>query len=113
MAKKQQQKEDFFISVTDPSLVRRNLLESSQQIVEGMKSYEKYKKLKLEKIKKIDTLKELLITIKENTSKLRAYLPTVKETVQKKEERAPNITLLELEQLNSEIRKLENDLNIK
>lgn len=113
MAKKQSKQENFFISITDPSLVRRNILESSQQIVEGMKSYEKYKKLKLEKLKKIDTLKELLMNIKENTSKLRAYLPTVKETAQKQEQRAPNITLLELEQLNTEIRKLENDLNLK
>ncbi len=113
MAKKQPKQEDFFISIIDPSLVRRNLLESSQQIVEGMKSYEKYKKLKLEKLKKIDALKEVLVNIKENTSKLRAYLPTVKETVQKKEERAPNITLLELEQLNTEIKKLEHDLNLK
>ncbi|MFA6888852.1 MAG: hypothetical protein WC254_05135 [Candidatus Woesearchaeota archaeon] len=113
MAKKQQQRDDFFISITDPSLVRRNILESSQQIVEGMKSYEKYKKIKLEKLKKIDELKQLLVVIKENTFKLRAYLPTVKETVQEKEQRTPNITLLELEQLNSEIRKLETDLNIK
>lgn len=113
MAKKQKKRDDFFISITDPSLVRRNLLESSQQIVEGMKSYEKYKKIKLGKLKKIEELEQVLASIKESTYKLRAYLPTVKETVQEKEQRTPNITLLELEQLNSEIRKLETELNIK
>lgn len=112
MAKK---KDEFFVNIPDSSVLRRNILESSQQIVEAMKSYEKYKQIKLEKLRKIEQLKNILNTMRENAAKLRGFLPTVKSIPQQKQkqERIPNVTLLELEQLNAEIKKLEDELNIK
>ncbi len=106
-------KEDFFINISDPTVLRRNILESSQQIIEAMKSYEKYKQVKLQKLKKIEELKSMLNAMKGNAVKLRGYLPTVKSMPKEKEEKIPNITLLELEQLNAEIKKLEDELNLK
>ncbi len=114
MAGKKQMRVDdelFFINIPDPKEVRKNLLESSQQIVEGMKSYEKYKKIKAEKLKKIEALKAMTGQIRENAGKLRACLPTVKGLPEKvREEKMPHITQIELEQLNIEIKKLEEEL---
>jgi gas vesicle protein len=104
-------KELFFIRVQDPKEVRKNLLEASQQMVEGMKSYEKYKKIKWEKLQKLDTLKKTTVHIKELASQLRASLPTIKGAPDMKRERLLSHTAeIELEQLNAEIKKLEEDL---
>ena len=78
-----------------------------------MKSYEKYKKIKAEKLKKIEELKTILANVRENAAQLRKCLPGTKAIKEQKEERVPNITVLELEQLNAEIRKLEAELNVK
>ncbi|MEK6921632.1 MAG: hypothetical protein AABX82_07125 [Nanoarchaeota archaeon] len=114
MAGKKQMRVDdelFFINIPNPKEVRKNLLESSQQIVEGMKSYEKYKKIKAEKLKKIDALKAITVQIRENAGKLRACLPTVKGLPEKARiEKMPHVTQIELEQLNIEIKKLEEEL---
>ncbi len=105
--------EIFFMNITDPKDVRKTLLETSQQIVEGMKSYEKYKKIKATKLKNIETLKSITTQIRENVGKLRACLPTVKGLPEKiKEEKLPHVTQIELEQLNTEIAKLEEELKL-
>ena len=110
---KKQQDELFFINVPDPTGVRRTLLETSQQIVHAMKSYEKYKKIKMEKLKKIDTLKATTAQIKENAGKLRACLPTLKGLPDKmREEKMPHVREIELEQLNAEIKRLEDELKL-
>ena len=112
--KKQTIKEElFFVNIPDPIAVRKNLLESSQQVLEGMKSYEKYKRIKAEKLKKIDQLKATTVQIKELAAKLRACLPTVKGLPEKiNEEKMSHVTQIELEQLNSEIKKLEDELKL-
>jgi hypothetical protein len=51
------------------------------------------------------------VQIRENAGKLRACLPTVKGLPAKvREEKMPHITQIELEQLNVEIKKLEEEL---
>ena len=114
MAKKQAMSEElFFINVPEPKDVRRNLLEASQQILEGMKSYEKYKKLKAEKLRKIEQLKTTTVQIRELAGKLRGCLPTVKGIPEKaKASPLAHVTQIELEQLNSEIKKLEEELRV-
>ncbi len=103
--------EIFFMNISDPSTTRRNLLEASQQVIVGLKSYEKYKKIKAEKFKKIDFLKTITTQMTENAGKLRACLPTVKGLPEKvHEEKLPHATEIELEQLNEEINKLEKEL---
>ncbi len=110
---KKQQDELFFINIPDPTGVRKTLLETSQQIVEAMKSYEKYKRIKMEKLKKIDTLKATTVQIKENAGKLRACLPTLKGLPEKmREEKMPHVREIELEQLNAEIKRLEDELKL-
>ena len=110
---RKQQDELFFINIPEPVNVRRTVLETSQQIVEVMKSYEKYKRIKMEKLKKIDGLKAVTAQIKENAGKLRACLPTVKALPGKmQEEQMPHVTEIELEQLNSEIKRLEEELKM-
>lgn len=105
--------EIFFINVPEPKDVRKNLLEASQQILEGMKSYEKYKKLKAEKLRKIEQLKTTTIQIRELAGKLRACLPTVKGIPEKaKASPLAHVTEIELGQLNAEIKKLEEELRV-
>lgn len=105
--------EIFFIHIPEPVDVRKTVLETSQQIVEAMKSYEKYKRIKMEKLKKIDALKAVTAQIKENAGKLRACLPTVKGLPEKmRQEQMPHVREIELEQLNSEIKRLEEELKL-
>jgi hypothetical protein len=111
MAKKQN--DLFFINIPGPKLIRRNLLESSQQMVSGMKSYEKYKRIKADKLKHLDELKKSTAQIKELAGQLRACLPTIRGTpVTATEKALPHVAEIELEQLNKEIRKLEEELHM-
>lgn len=113
MAKKAPKNELFFIKIPDPKTVRKNLLEASQHVVEGMKSYEKYKKIKAQKLQKLHNLKKTFEEIKVVAGQLRACLPTIKgvpEAVQEK--KMPHIAEIELEQLDKEIQKLEEELRL-
>ncbi len=113
MKKNVLQNELFFMKISDPKAVRRNLLEASQHIVEGMKSYEKYKKLKAQKLQKLQSLKNTFEEIKVLAGQLRACLPTVKgipKAVQEK--KIPHLAEIELEQLDKEIQKLEEELRL-
>lgn len=105
--------EEFFVCVREPKVVRKNLLETTQQVIEGMKSYEKYKKLKAQKLRLKERLKATMIQIEELAGQLRACLPTVKGFPQKaKVEKMPHVAEIELEQLNKEIQKLEDELGL-
>ena len=101
----------FFINIENPTEIRRTLVDASQQIVEGMKSYEKYKKLKAQKLQKIEALKGQTNDIKTQVAKLRSFLPTV-NGFPRVEQRisTESVTVIELEQLNKEIEKLEQEL---
>jgi protein subunit release factor A len=106
-------KDIFFVNIPNPKDVRRNILESSQQMVEGMKSYEKYKKIKGKKLQKLDNLKKTTASIKELAGQLRGCLPTVKTAPDvKRKKDIPHVAEIELEQLNNEIRKLEEELHM-
>lgn len=101
------------MKISDPKAVRKNLLEASQQVVEGMKSYENYKKIKAQKLQKLHDLKKFFEEIKVLAGQLRACLPTIKgvpEAVHEK--KFPHIAEIELEQLDKEIQKLEEELRM-
>ena len=103
----------FFIQIQDPQEVRRNLLEASQQMVKGMKSYEKYKHIKGEKLRHLDRLKKTTDDIKMLIGKLRTYLPTVREKPDTSRGKTiPHATAISLEQLDKEIQKLEQELHM-
>jgi len=102
----------FFIQVQDPKNIRKNLLDSSQQIVEAMKSYENYKSVKVRKLQEIDKLKKTTASIKELAGKVRSYLPTIRGKPDTKKKEISHVAEIELEQLEKEIRKLEEDLRM-
>jgi len=53
-------KEDFFIGIEDPVDVRRNVLESSKEIVGSLESFSKLEKIRNEKIYMFKEMKKIM-----------------------------------------------------
>ena len=96
----------FYIGIYDPIDVRRNILETSKEIVKSMQSYESLVKIREEKLlvykKMKKTMKELNLLI----GKLKERLPQthIRKVSGKKKFSS------ELDRLENEIKKVENTL---
>ncbi|MCK4589311.1 MAG: hypothetical protein KAT77_02630 [Nanoarchaeota archaeon] len=80
MAKKktQEKEEVFFVGVQDPLEVRRNILETSKEMVQFLQQHEKLKTLRNEKQEAIKRLREDVRQLKLYINKLRKALPKTK-----------------------------------
>lgn len=68
-------KELFYVGLRDPSEVRKNILESSRDIVIFLKTYENFKRIRLRKIEEINKLKLKIQEIVRLVNKLSRELP--------------------------------------
>ena len=127
---KEQSNELFFVQVKDPNEVRRNILETLRDIVEVLKSFEKFKHTRHQKLEKINHLRVLVKQTNKMLGDLRAKLPqtnlratAVKETPKqakkvhhkkkkskKSEEKEPKKEMTEVDKLESELNAIESKL---
>jgi hypothetical protein len=122
--KKEQGKELFYVGVRDPTEVRRNLLESSRELVVFLKTYENFKRIRIQKVEEINKLKLLINQISRTINKLRRDLPKTKlrekseETIKKGGERrivkmpVKVKAMSDVERLESELTDIEEKLKL-
>lgn len=113
--------EGFYVGIEDPVEVRRNLLESSKEIIHDLQRYEKLKMIKGQKKEAMDKLKKKIAEINVLIAKLKSIVPESKiEKIAPLQERVPQTTKkvtkeqprrkTEIEKLNDELRRVEEKL---
>jgi len=70
------EEEEYFVNIREPSELRRNLLETSRQVVLSLQKYEHFKVSKRKE--ELDILKKTLREINELMSRLKKELPSSK-----------------------------------
>jgi len=115
----------YFVGLEKPNELRRTLLESTRDVVDVMKRFERFKSVREQKIKEIERLKSDIREISKLISKLRAELPKTKlrvklpkreevpekKKVVKKEVKKPKKKeMTELDKLESELSAIEGKL---
>lgn len=73
-------KDSFFVGISNPQEVRKDLLLSSKQLVQALVAYEKYKDIREEKLGLLMELKKSMDSMIFLNKKLRSHLPRVKTT---------------------------------
>ena len=130
----QEKEELFFIGLKDPVELRRTLLESAKDVIEGLQRYEKFKSIRKEKIRQVENLRSTVREINKLVAKLKSELPQTslkpeelkekpkeekkakkakkeaKEAPKKEPKKEPRKELTELEKLESELDAIESKL---
>ncbi len=90
---KEQSDELFFVQVKDPNEVRKNILETLKDIVEVLKSFEKFKQIRHDKLENINKLRGLLKDANKMLGNLKSKLPqtNLRATVVKEAPRHPKV----------------------
>jgi len=104
----------FYVGVKEPVSLRRNLLESSKSVIQGLKDYENLKSIRKEKYKNViefrDKINEILVLL----SELKEHLPKHElgedVNVKRKAEKNKKGKTKKVEIETDEIEKLETDL---
>ncbi len=114
-------KEDiFYVTVRDSAYLHRQILETSKDIIECLHRFERFKKIRAEKIKAVEELIVLFRDINDLTAKMKIEMPKVKlpplpkkKAEEKKEEKKehPGETDDELKKLEAAIAQIEARLN--
>jgi|SRR3989338_5634516 len=127
---KEQSNELFFVQVKAPNEVRRNILETLKDIVEVLKSFEKFKHIRHQKLENINHLRVLLRQANKMLGDLRIKLPQtnlraipVKDTAKQPkkvhhkkkkgksaEEKMPKKEMTEVDKLEAELSAIEAKL---
>jgi len=122
MAKKEE--DPLFVGITNADELRRSVLECSKDILESLRSYEKFKSLKEEKLKLIHQFRSDVKEVAKLINAIKGSLPNVREDIIKKpeakkvkDERIKTIRVekpiqrTELERLEEELDEIEGKLN--
>ncbi|MBI4439629.1 hypothetical protein HY638_01535 [Candidatus Woesearchaeota archaeon] len=124
--KKKPENVSYFVSINNPDALKRNLLEASKTMVQGLAQYERFKAVRQEKQ---EAIRKLRLDLKQTAaliSRLKNLLPQVdvkpapapkiarqaKVSGPKEAEprRAPRKEISELEKLEAELDDIENKL---
>ncbi|HLC64799.1 MAG TPA: hypothetical protein VJI46_01595 [Candidatus Nanoarchaeia archaeon] len=117
----------YFVSVGNPEELRKNILEASKDLLEGLARYERFKAVRQEKLEAIRTLRLDLKRTALLITKLKSHLPSVevsaprvsvpkkavakaerKAEVKKEQTKTPKTS--ELEKLEAELDDIEKKL---
>lgn len=97
-------KEDvYYVGVTEPVEIRRNVLEAAKEILESMHRFEKFKAVRIEKGKTVKVLRDQIDDITKMIAKLKSSLPKsegrikVGQVAQKVEKKAAKKSALKKE----------------
>ncbi len=113
---------EFYVGVKEPVRLRKNLLESSKGIVQGLKDYEKLKLIReerhekiLEFRNKINEILALLSCLKEhfpkNEMKEDVYVKSKTEKTKKGKTKKVNIKIDEIDRLENDLAEIESRLS--
>ena len=120
------EEETLYVGVNNPAELRKELLESSKEVIGILKDYDDINSIRTEKIEKIMELKEVLAEIKKlisilneklPTEKIRASHPLIKKPVKKSvskvrvEQPRKEAVKKSVPKQSDEIRKLEDELS--
>lgn len=106
----------FYVGVKEPVSLRRNLLESSKGIVQGLKDYEKLKLIREKRHEKILEFRDKINEILTLLSGLKEYLPKheLKEEVYVKSKtektKKVDIKIDEIDRLEQDLAEIESRL---
>ena len=73
-----EEEKTFFVRIGEPNMVRKELLNSSKDIISVLKNYDQINAVRSQKIEKVMELKKVLIEIKRLSSILKEKFPTEK-----------------------------------
>ena len=131
MSKKKQEKidEQFFVGIQEPMDLRRNILESSREVIHTLQSYEKVQAIREEKLRRLRQFKTVIEELKYLVSKLSGSLPKVQvrevspdekikepvKVMKAKEQRVipkkKDVGIVELKKLEEELSAIEGKLS--
>lgn len=110
--------EDYFVGIYDPIDVRRNVLESSKEIVKSIQAFERVESIREEKLRYVRDMKKVMAELNLLVSKLAEKLPKAKL---RKALAASNIPVVnehlqsrfsnELERLEDQLKLVEKELS--
>ena len=113
-------KQNFFVGITDPVRTRRNLLNSSKEIIDSLKRYERYEIIKKTKHEYVLELKKIIDELVVLNKKLRNHMPKeqiAKQHIHQKPRKIrikkarDNTSQTKLAELESELAKIEGKLD--
>ncbi|OIO64060.1 hypothetical protein AUJ83_00230 [Candidatus Woesearchaeota archaeon CG1_02_33_12] len=110
-----QEEKCFYVGVEEPVSLRKKLLESSKEIIQGLKDYEELKLIREERHKKIIEFKEKIDEILSLASWLKEQLPKqeLKEQLSiKSRKRGTQKEMIKRSEIKTdELLRLENELS--
>ncbi|MBU1111638.1 MAG: hypothetical protein ABIG93_00155 [archaeon] len=124
----------FMVKISEPKLVRKDILESLREVIVFMQSYEQFKHVQDEKVVTISALREMIKDLNNLINKLKTKLPkgklpalkevSMKESDDEEMEEAPArvkreftpraapVSNGDLDDLESQLKDIENQLKI-
>ena len=112
-------KEQFFVGIHETRDLRRNILESSREMVHTLQSYEKVQEIREEKLRRIKQFKTVIEELKLLISKLNEAMPKVQVrqpeptriSSSKKRYREKRVTPKRKEKEELDLKRLEEELS--
>ena len=112
--KKKEKEDGIFVGVKDPLRVRKDILESSRDVLDGLKSYESFKQVREEKRMLFEQLRSDARSISLLIGRLRGELPQLKVPPAKvekaKEQPKQGGVAVEKAKPATEVQRLEEEL---
>ena len=112
-----EEKDQFFVGISGTTELRRNILESSREMVRTLQSFEKLQEIRAEKLRRMKQFKTVIEELKLLVAKLNDSIPEIrlKEPIAKKnlklEKRKTKAKPVRRDEDVLELRKLEEDLS--
>ena len=113
-------KEKFYVGIKNPTAVRRLLLNSSKDVLDALKDYESFERLKDAKVKYTVELKRIIDEVLVLNKKLKNHLPkspgkmglksSIKKTVKKAHSKKMKGVASKLDALEQELSTVETRL---
>ncbi len=108
MAEKLDNSEIFYVSIGNASPLRKGILEASKKIIECLHRYEKFKRVRAERIRASEELTSLVKELSELASQIKIDLPKVKLPARKKSgKKEKKESIEEPDKSDDELHKLE------
>ena len=117
--KQEQKVEEFFVGLHNSMDVRRNILESSRDMIHTLQSYQKVSELREEKFRRIQQFKTIMEELKLLISKLNRALPKIqvkevevkaKEALERKGKKETKLEVSQDKSGKTDLEKLEEEL---